>query len=377
MCLSPLLLFIACVLSVNVTTLAGDGTFADRDGLRTYAQFSSPNKIATNASGFLIVSSFSGCKIRVISPSGYVSTLAGGNQCGRQDGTGTGAFFDSPAGVCIDQAGNVFVTDFNNNNVRKVTPNGVVTTFAGDVNGGSGYSNGLGTAARFYWPRDCTFDTNGTMYVIDTGNSPRVRKIAPDGTVTTLAGSSLGFNDGAGSTAQFNSLKGIAVAPSGDVYVADSNNHRIRKITQDGYVSTVAGNGNPGYTDGNATTAMFYYPYGITFSPSGDLYVTDFAGNCIRRVTMNGDVTTVVGSSSGFQDGDETNAMFKNPTGLVFNSSDTIFVADQNNARIRQVRISITNAIQTTTISTTAVSTTTRHHDHCYNCCHYRSNHES
>jgi len=327
------------VYTATVSTLAGSGTAGSADGLGTAAQFHAPAALAIDANGTLFVAdlgnslirkvSLSGSvstwagsipggyvdssnglaakffnpsgiqvdapgncyvgdqinnTIRKISPSGAVSTLAGNTTAGFQDASGTAAKFFSPSGLAVDSVGNVFVADWGNSIIRKVTPSGVVTSFAGNLN--TGLVNGNGTAARFNRPNDVAFDKNGNLYVADSYNNA-IRKITPAGQVSTLAGTGQkGFADGAGDSAQFSSPSGIAVDAAGNVYVADFGNFRIRMITPSGRVSTVAGLSEAGTADGNAVTAQFKAPAGLALDPKGNIYVADYQGNAIRMITL-------------------------------------------------------------------------------------------
>ena len=216
------------------------------------------------------------------------STLAGNAGYGSADGTGSAARFWEPAGVAVDCAGNVYVADTDNYTIRKITPTGVVTTLAG-LAGVSGSADGTNSAARFGFPSGVAVDSAGNVYVADTYNST-IRKITSAGAVTTLAGlaGSGGSADGTNSAAQFDDPTGVAVDSAGNVYVADSFNHTIRKITQAGGVTTLAGlAGSAGIADGTNSAARFYSPKGVAVDSAGNVYVADSDNNTIRLGTTS------------------------------------------------------------------------------------------
>ena len=220
-----------------------------------------------------------------------VSTLAGSTS-GYTDGTGTSAQFDYPIGVAVDGAGNVYVADGYNHRIRKITTSGVVSTLAGS--GTSGYTDGTGTSAQFDYPTGVAVDGAGNVYVADQVNH-RIRKITTSGVVSTLAGSGTsGYTDGTGTSAQFSYPTGVAVDGAGNVYVADYDNHRIRKITASGVVSTLAGSGTYGYTDGTGTSAKFYYPTGVAVDGAGNVYVADQYNHRIRKITFCSETTETI-----------------------------------------------------------------------------------
>ena len=230
---------------------------------------------------------------------------------GYTDGTGTSAKFYNPTGVAVDGAGNVYVADLSNHRIRKITTSGVVSTLAGS--GTSGYTDGTGTSAKFSYPTGVAVDGAGNVYVADLFNH-RIRKITTSGVVSTLAGSASGYADGTGTSAQFSYPTGVAVDGAGNVYVADYNNHRIRKITTSGVVSTLAGSGTPGYTDGTGTSAKFSSPTGVAVDGAGNVYVADYNNHRIRKITTSGVVSTLAGSGkAGYTDGTGTSAKFYYP----------------------------------------------------------------
>jgi sugar lactone lactonase YvrE len=280
--------------------------------------------------------------LRVYSQTNYVpnvtvSTFSGVNLTrGNTDGQGTGASFDSPSAIAIDASGNAYVADQVNNEIRKITPQGLVSTFAGLA--ASGSANGQGTSASFFWPSGIAIDASGNLYVADEENN-LIRKISPEGLVTTLAGSGLySSTDGQGTAASFAAPQGVAVDASGNVYVADSGNNLIRKITPGGLVSTFAGSTSSGSADGQGVAAGFKKPTGITVDANGNIYVADFSNNLIRKITSGGLVSTLAGSTkSGSVDGQGAAASFNNPSGIAVDVSGNIYVADYENNEIRKV----------------------------------------
>jgi sugar lactone lactonase YvrE len=245
-----------------------------------------------------------------------ISTLAGSPGQGSADGTGVAARFANPWGVAADTAGNWYVADTDNHTIRKIATGGGVSTLAG-LAGVSGSADGTNSSARFYQPQGVAVDSAGNVYVADTGNYT-IRKITSAGAVTTLAGSagSSGTNDASGTSARFYEPEGIAVNSAGTlVYVADTWNHTIRQITSAGMVTTFAGSaGNFGTNDGTGSTAQFYQPQGIAVDGAGNVYVGDTGNQTIRKVSSGGVVTTLAGLAGnyGSANGTGTNAGFWN-----------------------------------------------------------------
>ena len=287
-----------------------------------------------------------------------VATLAGqAIVSGAANGIGTNALFSDPAAIVTDTNGNFFVADSQNHAIRKVMTNGVVTTFAGQL-GISGTADGTGNGAQFNAPSGLAFDGGGNLFVADTGNGT-IRKITPSGAVSTFAGTagSSGFSDGAAGSAQFNSPLGIAVAANGDVFVADGGNHCIRRISG-GAVTTFAGSPQIwGSAEGVGTNAQFNGPVGLAFDARGNLFVSDANNDTIRKITTNGVVTTVAGAAGldGAADGVATAARFRSPAELVFDRNGNLFVADSFNQTIREIS---TNGIVCTVSGTAGISST-------------------
>jgi len=263
-----------------VSTLAGSTTLGSTNGQGTAATFNGPSSIAIDSSGNLYVADAYNHLIRKITSTWLVSTFAGSTN-GYSEGQGTAAKFSYPYSIAIDTNGVLYVSDSWNYSIRKITPGGLVSTLAG---GTQGYTNGQGTSAKFNEPRDLTIDGDGNIYVAEYNNKV-VRKITSSGLVSTLAGDgSLGYLDGQGTSAKFRYLYGIARYTDGSLYVSDAN-QLIRKITSGGLVSTFAGSGGGGFIDGMGSTASFDTLRGMAFDSSDNLYVADGSNNAIRKIT--------------------------------------------------------------------------------------------
>jgi sugar lactone lactonase YvrE len=324
-----------------VTTLAGTLSVPGiTDGMGVLARFNAPDAVAVDGSGNVYVADTGNDTIRMITPGGAVTTLAGSaKHVGSADGTGTAALFYAPDGVAVDSSGNVFVSDDANSTIRKVTPGGVVTTVAG-VALSYGFADGTGTGSRFDGPFGIAVDSGDNLYVADTGNDT-IRKITASGVVTTLAGTpGTGFSDGTGAAAHFNNPAAMVVDGSGNLYIADELNDTIRKVAPGGVVTTLAG--TPGLTasnDGTGSGASFYDPYGIGIDGSGNLYVADASNDTIRKVTPGGVVTTIAGQPlvAGSTNGTGSAALFNDPVGVAVDSAGNIYVAEQGNFDIRKI----------------------------------------
>lgn len=285
----------ALALFVGDTTSVGAA-----DGAGTAARFNQPFGVAADGAGNVYVTDRDNNTIRKVTPAGVVTTLAGtAGVVGSADGTGAAASFDYPTGIATDSAGNVYVADYGNYAIRKITPAGVVTTLAGIV-GARGSTDGTRATARFNGPLSVATDSAGNVYVADVGIpelANTIRKITPAGVVTTFAGTAgaSGSNDGTGTAARFDFPRGLTTDSAGNVYVADYDNHTIRKITPAGLVTTLAGKaGVEGSTDGTGAAARFDGPMAVATDRAGNLYVADEVGRAIRKITPAGMVSTVV-----------------------------------------------------------------------------------
>lgn len=325
------------IVTGTVTTFAGDGNSGYLDGPALSAQFNNPGDLAIDAQGNMYVSDTFNNRIRKIAPDGTVSTLAGNGTPGYVNGAATDAEFYGPQGLAVDAQGNVFVADFGNNVIRKITPDGTVSTFAGNTN--AGYVNGAATVAEFSSPVGIAIDKTGILYVADQNNN-MIRKITADGVVSLIAGTkTAGYvnaqvNTSTGFTASFNHPGGIAVDANGNLIIADGGNNAIRKITPGGLVTTVGG--------GPVQSALLGYPRGIAIDASGNFFITDEAGR-ILELTSTGVLYNLAGTANvnGFADGVGAAAQFNTPQGIEVDASGNVYIVDFNNSRIRKLVVTI------------------------------------
>lgn len=327
-----------------VTTFVGSaGVSATVNGTGTTAQFKEPSYIVSDSEGNLFVTDSGDHIVRKITPDGVTTTFAGiaGTSGSADNATGTLATFDFPTGIVIDSDNNIYVADKNNHTIRKITPAGAVTTFAGTA-GATGTTDANGSAARFDSPEPMTIDSSNNIYVGDTGNV-LIRKIATNGDVTTIAGQAgvSGDADGVGTAASFGNMQGIATDSNGNVFVADTGNQTIRKIDSSNNVTTYAGaSGVYGTTDGALADSRFAVPCGLTFDKKGNLYISDNDNHTVRKITPEGVVSTLAGTApnTGTTDGTGSAARFYFPFGLTVNPDNILFVVDSYNYTIRKVR---------------------------------------
>jgi sugar lactone lactonase YvrE len=276
-----------------VSTLAGSTTQGFLNGTGAQARFFGSVGVALDAGGNVFVPEVGNNAIRRVSSAGVVTTFAGTGVVGFADGPAASASFGGPSAVAVDAVGSVYVAEIGWNTIRKIT-GGTVSTLAGNPLSDAGFVDGTGSAARFGAPRGVAVDALGNVYVADTDNAS-IRKITPAGVVTTLAGNGVaGFQNGTGTGARFNSPYGVAVDGTGNVYVVDYGNHAVRKITPAGVVTTIAGDGTAGYVDATGGAARFQSPQGISIDGAGNLYVADTGNRVVRKITPAGVVSTWV-----------------------------------------------------------------------------------
>ena len=314
----------------DITTLAGSGITGFTNGSGTGAAFNQPTGVAVDAAGNVYVADYRNSVIRKITPAGVVTTFAGGVLPGSANGTGTYATFNQPTGIAIDATGNLYVADCNNHLIREITPAGVVTTLAGS--GVIGSANGTGAAASFNYPQGLAIDAQGNVYVADYGNN-QIRKISPAGAVTTLAGNgSQGFGNGVDTAATFYEPTSVAVDASGNVYVADFGNDLIREVSAAGMVTTLAGTGIKGSANGAAASATFNGITGVAIDASKNIYVADYGNNMIREISTSGMVTTFSSNTAS-----AGTPIFVGPYGLTIDAAGNVYVADYGNSEIIKI----------------------------------------
>ncbi len=318
-----------------VSTIAGNGIPGYLDGIDTAAEFYSEDGLTIDNQGNIFIADLN--RIRKITPSGLVSTSAGTGQAGYINGT-INAEFDYAYDLKTDMAGDIYVADNRNNVIRKISPTSLVSTFAG--NGNWGYVDGTSSNAEFHNPAGMTIDAAGNIFLADLDNF-RIRKISTTGKVSTIAGSGIeGFLDGDASVAQFDQPSSVAVDVDGNIYVADLLNNRIRKISATGVVSTLAGNGIAGYADGPGNNAEFNGPFSIVIDRQENIYVADTGNNRIRKITSTGFVSTIAGNGvAGYADGALLLASFNFPIAVALDSKENLYVADYANFRIRKITL--------------------------------------
>jgi len=310
----------------------------------TPVTFNQPTGICIDAAGNIYIADAGNHVIRKIDPAGNVTTFAGSGSVGNTDGKGTAASFDTPAGIAIDAAGNLYVTDSRSGLIRVVSPAGVVTTLAGTAYY-TANDKGSGLGVSFDQPYGIVVDSHGNLFVADAGGN-QIRKVTPVGFVYTFAGTGVaGFADGPGTTALFNAPAGIAIDASDNLYVADTYNNRIRKITASGFVSTLAGNSQAGRFDAVGTNANFNKPYNLAIDKNGNIYVADTQNQDIRKVDINNAVTTIAGNdTAGNRDGyiyvrgsTLPIAEFNNPVGIALMANGNLLIGDVSNNEIRML----------------------------------------
>jgi sugar lactone lactonase YvrE len=330
-----------------INTIAGDGVlgFSGDGGAATAAELYYSSGVTVDGSGNVYIADENNFRIRKVTTAGIISTIAG-NGFGGYSGDGgaaTAAELYYPYGLALDGSGNIYIADYDNNRIRKVTAAGIISTIAGD--GAWGYSGdgGAATAAELNTPSGIAVDVSGNVYIADYGNN-RIRKVTPTGIISTIAGNGTAAysgDGGAATAAELYTPSGVTLDGSGNLYIADQFNNRIRKVTAAGVISTIAGDNAQGYSGdgGAATTAELYYPFGISVNGSGIVYIADWGNNRIRKVTT-GIISTIAGDSARGYSGDggaPTATELSGPIGVTEDGQGNIYIADFGNNRIRKV----------------------------------------
>ncbi len=331
--------------AATIDTWAGTGTagYSGDGGAGTAAQINQPAQMAVDASGNLYIADINNNRIRKVTSGGTISTFAGTGTASfsGDGGAATSATLNGPRGVAIDTSGVIYIADSANHRIRKVTTGGVISTIAGTGTAGYSGDGGAATSAQLNTPRGLAVDASGNIYVADTSNN-RIRRISSGGVISTVAGTgtaSYSGDGGAATSATINGPYDIALDGSGCVYLADTNNNRIRKFCLAGSISTVAGTGTASYSGdgGAATSATLNGPTGVALDTAGVLYISDFANNRLRKIKPTGTITTIAGTGAATSTGDggpATSATIYAPRSLVI-SSNHLYVAEQGNNFIR------------------------------------------
>jgi sugar lactone lactonase YvrE len=358
-----------------ITTVAGNGTsgYTGDNGAAINAELDKPYAVAVDASGNLVFDDTGNNVTRKVGANGIISTVAGDFDLGGlyfgDGGLATNAGLSHPNGVAVDTDGNIFIADQNNNVIRKVDTNGIITTVAG--NGTSGYNgdNGWATNEELRFPVSVAADASGNLFVGDSDNN-RIRKVDIEGVITTVAGNGYQIENsqgevigggysgdgGAATNAELATPAGVAVDASGNLFIADKGNNCIRKVGTNGIITTVAGNGTNGYSGdgGAATNAELGNPTGVAVDAGGNLFIADYLNERIRKVDASGIITTVAGNGTSGYTGDNgtaTNAEFNGPRGVTVDALGNLFIVDNGNNRIRKVSASLSVILSTPQIT--------------------------
>jgi len=331
-----------------ISTIAGNGTsgYAGDGGIATSAEINSPYGVAVDGSRNIYIADTGNDVIRKVDSTGKITTIAGTGVQGYNGdgGQATSATLYSPTRAVADQAGNIYIADFYNNRIRKVDTSGIITTVAGIGTAGYSGDGGPATAAELYWPYAVAVDNLSNIYIADSVNN-RIRKVDASGTINTIAGT--GFpgvlgDGGPATAAQVNEPEDVAVDNTGNVYIADYGNSKIRKINTSGVISTIAGTGSPGYggDNGPAISAILNLPTGVAADNAGNVYIADYQNNRIRKVDTSGTIATIAGTGTAGYSGDggpPTSAAINWPEEVAIDTTGNVYIADYNNMRIREI----------------------------------------
>lgn len=335
--------------SGTITTIAGSGKpgFSGDGGPAVAAQLRSVDEVAVDSRGNVYIADFESHRVRKVSPSGTMTTFAGRDGGGAFPANGspaTSARLDAPHGVAADAQGNVYVSDTNNGRVYRVSPGGTITTFAGTGQSSFSGDGGPATSARLYAPAGLAVDRQGNVYIADSYNQ-RVRKVSASGTITTFAGTGKQGSSGDGglaTSAQLQYPTAVAVDGQGNVYIAGTPDSRVRKVTPGGTITTFAGTGAGGFSGdgGRAASAQLKLPAAVAADGEGNVYIADTANYRVRKVSPGGAITTIAGTGAGGFSGDggpATSARLFSPHGVAVDGKGNVYIADTANYRVRKV----------------------------------------
>jgi sugar lactone lactonase YvrE len=343
----------------HITTIAGTGTSGyNEDNISaTSAQLNAPYGVAVDSEGNIYIADTDNHRIRKVDSSGVITTIAGSEGAGSSGdgGSATSAKLGNPHGVAVDSDGNIYIADSGNQRIRKVDSFGVITNFAGTGSAGHNGDGSPATSRQLNFPHGVAVDSGGNIYIADRDNH-LIRKVYSSGgimTITTIAGTpktdGFGGDGGPSTSAQLNFPYGVAVDSVGNIYIADSANHRIRKVDSSGgimTITTIAGTGTAGYSGdrGPATSAQLYFPTGVAVDSVGNIYIADYGNHRIRKVYSSGGImtiTTIAGTGEADYSGDggpSTSAKLNCPSGVTVDSGGNIYIADYGNHRIRKIK---------------------------------------
>ncbi len=356
-CVLSFLMFFYCFAAIAqsniISTIAGNGIsgYSGDDSAANSAKMAMPCDISFDAIGNMYIADYSNNVIRKVNPDGIISTFAGCGIAGfsGDGGPATAAKLHLPIGTAVDALGNVYIVDNYNCRIRKVNPAGIISTIAGNGTATFGGDGGPATAAFLNWPDAIACDFTGNVFIADAGNN-RIRKVNATGIISTVAGNGIAGFSGDGSvatSAEINTPLGVAFDRIGNLYIADNNNHRVRKVNTVGIISTVAGSGSGTYSGdgGPATAAGIVSLGGLDIDAFGDIYIADYVGNNVRKVNTLGNISTFAGTGTSGFSGDgglATNAKFATAADIAFDAIGNVYVADRDNNRIRKILISPT-----------------------------------
>ena len=329
----------------------GFGTFSGDGGPAIQAALNGPSGVAVDGAGNLFIADRYNHRIRKVDSAGVITTVAGTGEFGfsGDGGPAIQAALNGPSGVAVDGAGNLFIADSDNHRIRKVDSAGVITTVAGTGESGFGGDGGPAVEAELYGPSGVAVDGAGNLFIADSDNH-RIRKVDSAGVITTVAGtgeSGFGGDGDPAIQAALDEPSGVAVDGAGNLFIADNDNHRIRKVDSAGVITTVAGTGETGFSGdgGPAIQAALEEPSGVAVDGAGNLFIADYNNHCIRKVDATGTITTIAGScETGFlgggfsgDGGPAASARLRYPRGVAVDGAGNLFIADRYNHEIRKV----------------------------------------